>query len=80
MADVMKQILSHMDGMAKFAVADAAAKVMAAHCDKRIAKVRKAIQREEKYMFRLLRARHTGGIMAGDIEGAFHRLLTALDK
>lgn len=79
MADIMKQFIRHMDGTAKFKVANAAAKVMAEHCDKRIAKVRKTIDREEKYLFKVLRAKNTGGVMAGDIEGAFHRLRTALD-
>lgn len=55
-------------------------KAMAEHCDKRVATVRKAIDREEKYLFKVLRARNTGGIMGGDIEGAFHRLRSALDK
>lgn len=52
--------------------------VEAAH--KRIAKARKAINREEKYLLRTLRSRSAGGVMAGDIEGAFHRLHTALDE
>lgn len=61
-------------------LADAAAVLMAEHYDKRIANVRKAIAREEKYLMKVLRARNTGGVMAGDIEGAFHRLQGALDK
>jgi len=52
MADIMKQFIRHMDGMAKFNVANAAAKAMAEHCDKRIekkdrevARLRKALQK-----------------------------------
>lgn len=63
-------------GAARFA--DDAAKAIAEHCDARIAKARKAIAREEKYLFRVLRAKNTGGVMAGDIEESFGRLRAAL--
>ena len=49
------------------------------HCDKRIADATRAINREEKYLYKLLRSKSAGGVMAGDIEGAFHRLRTALE-
>lgn len=53
-------------------------RVMAEHCDKRIAKAVKAINREEKYLQKLRRRRTVGPIMQGDIEGAFHRMRVAL--
>jgi hypothetical protein len=79
MADIMKQFIRHMEGTYKARQSDAAAKAIAKHCDARIAKLRKAIAREEKYLFKLLRARNTGGIMAGDIEGAFQQWNTRAD-
>lgn len=80
MADIMKQFIRHMDGMAKFRVANAAAKAMAEHCDKRIAKALKAIAREERYLRKLVTSRSAGGVMHGDIEGAFGRLRAALNS
>lgn len=80
MADILKTFVKHMNGLSKAAVADAAAKAMAEHCDKRIEVARKAVAREEKYLMKVLRARNTGGVMAGDIEGAFSRIRTDFDK
>lgn len=71
MTDIIKQVFRrHQDKMI--------GQVMADHCDKRINKVDRAINREEKYLMKLLRSRNAGGVMAGDIEGAFHRLREAL--
>lgn len=39
MADIMKTFIKHMDGVNKAAVADAAARAMAEHCDARITEV-----------------------------------------
>jgi hypothetical protein len=36
MADIFKQFVKHMDGVNKAAVADAASRAMAEHCDQRI--------------------------------------------
>lgn len=55
-------------------------RAMAEHCDKRIARARDAIDREEKYLLRTLRSRSAGGVMSAAIVGAFHRLHAALDK
>lgn len=74
----MKKFIGHMDGVRKAQLYDAAAKAMAEHCDRRIAKVIKVVNREEKYLHKLLRSRTAGGVMQGDIEGAFHRLRSAL--
>lgn len=78
MADIFKSFVANMNGIRAAAIADAAAKTMAEHCDKRIEAARKAIKREEKYLLKVLRAKNTGGVMAGDIEGAFARLRSAL--
>lgn len=43
MADILKQIVKHMDGVNKAAVADAAAKAMAEHCDGRIEAAKTAL-------------------------------------
>jgi len=43
MADIFKQFIRHMDGVNRAAVADAAGKAIAEHCDKRIDKARKAL-------------------------------------
>ena len=53
MADIFKQFVRHLDGVNKAAVADAAGRAIAEHCDKRIAKAKRAITREED---RLLKA------------------------
>lgn len=79
MADPLKQITSVAFAKAEAKRSDNAARAMAEHCDARINKVTKAIDREEKYLQKMLRSKTTGGIMAGDVEGAFHRLRTALD-
>lgn len=71
MADIIKQVFkNHQDKLI--------GRAMAEHCDKRIEKVTKAIDREEKYLRRTLRSKNAGGIMAGDIEGAFHGLRESL--
>ena len=44
MTDVFKTFIKHMDGVHKAAVADAAAKAMAEHCDARIEKMRSALR------------------------------------
>lgn len=72
MADIIKQVMKrHSDKLI--------GRAMAEHCDRRINKVDRAITREEKYLQKLLRSRTAGGVMAGDIEGAFHRLREALE-
>jgi hypothetical protein len=44
MPDIFKTFIKHMDGVNKAAVADAAAKAMAEHCDARIETLRAAMQ------------------------------------
>lgn len=39
---------------------------------------RRALAREELYLRKLVTNRTAGGVMQGDIEGAFHRLRSAL--
>lgn len=80
MADILKTVVRHMDGVHKAAVADAAAKAMAEHCDRRIAQALKAVNREEKYLRKLVTSRTAGGVMRGDLEGAFGRLRAALSQ
>jgi len=79
MADIIKQVFSVAEAKRQAKLFQAATKVMAEHCDKRIATATKAINREEKYLYKLLRSKSAGGVMAGDIEGAFHRLRSALE-
>lgn len=79
MADIIKQVFSVAESKRQAKLFQGAAKAMADHCDKRIARAAKAIDREEKYLNKLLRSKTAGGVMAGDIEGAFHRLRTALE-
>lgn len=43
MTDVLKTLVRHLDGAAKGALADAAAKAMAEHCDNRIRKVSQSL-------------------------------------
>ncbi|HEX7934304.1 MAG TPA: hypothetical protein VF573_14680 [Paraburkholderia sp.] len=79
MADIIKQFLSVAEAKRQAKIFQDATKAMAEHCDKRIATASKAINREEKYLNKLLRSKTAGGVMAGDIEGAFHRLRSALE-
>lgn len=79
MSDIIKQVFNTAEAKRQAKIFQGAAQAMAEHCDKRIRKAEKAITREEKYLYKLLRAKNTGGIMAGDIEGAFIRLRSALE-
>lgn len=45
MADIMKSFICHMDGLSKAAMADAAAKAMAEHCDKRMEKMHRIFRK-----------------------------------
>lgn len=38
------------------------------------ARFRRALAREEKYLRMLITSKSAGGIMRGDLEGAFHRI------
>lgn len=42
------------------------------------ARFRRALAREEKYLRSLIDSRTAGGIMRGDLEGAFHRIRSRL--
>ena len=78
MADILKQFTTVAHAKADAKRYQSATYMIAKHCDARIDKLTKAINREEKYLRKLMRSRTAGGVMAGDIEGAFHRLRTAL--
>jgi hypothetical protein len=42
------------------------------------ARFRRALSREEKYLRSLVGSTTAGGVMRGDLEGAFHRMRTAI--
>jgi len=78
MPDIIKQVFSVAEAKRQARIFQSAGKAIADHCDKRIRSAERAISREEKYLQKVLRAKNTGGVMAGDIEGAFHRIREAL--
>ncbi len=80
MSDPFKSITTVAEAKQKYVLADRAARLMAKHCDRRIAAARKAASKEEKYLLRLLHSKSNGPVMQGDIEGAFHRIREALDR
>ena len=50
MSDPFKSITTVAEAKQKYVLADRAARLMAKHCDKRIAAARKAASKEEKYL------------------------------
>lgn len=75
MADIFKQFVRHLDGVNRAAVADAAGKAIAEHCDERIAKAIKAIKREQKTLRKLARTRNP---TVSEVDQSFQRLLAAV--
>lgn len=42
------------------------------------ARFRRQLAREEKYLRKLINSKSAGGIMRGDLEGAFHRMRSGI--
>lgn len=79
MADIMKKFIGHMEGVHKARVFDAAAKAMAEHCDKRIAKALRALAREEERLLKSSGPAPGGtGVTRRQIKQTFVRLHATL--